>query len=205
MNLHDFGDGSNVFFTSDTHFYHENIIKFCKRPYDNVLMMNEALIKNWNDKVGKNDIVFHLGDFCWGGSPKWREILEQLNGHIYLIRGNHDDKNLKDNVSQYFKHITYQMKIKIDKHEVYLNHYPFLCYHGFNRLDIFALHGHVHHSIGGTGIDEERLVYEFSNQYDVGVDANNYAPISWEELKIRVNKQIQLNLNMMQLDELNKI
>ena len=60
-------DGSNIFFTSDSHFGHENIIRFCKRPFNSVREMNEELIHRWNSKVRPNDIVFHLGDFCWGG------------------------------------------------------------------------------------------------------------------------------------------
>lgn len=58
-------DGSKVYFTSDTHFYHSNIIDFCKRPFKNVEDMNETLIENWNRVVGQDDIVFHLGDFAW--------------------------------------------------------------------------------------------------------------------------------------------
>ena len=55
-------DGSKVFFTSDTHFYHGNIIRFCNRPFKDVDMMNETIISNWNNTVGQDDIVFHLGD-----------------------------------------------------------------------------------------------------------------------------------------------
>lgn len=51
-------DGSKVFFTSDTHFYHGNIIRFCNRPFKDVEMMNETIISNWNDTVGQDDIVF---------------------------------------------------------------------------------------------------------------------------------------------------
>ena len=61
-------DGNKVFFTSDTHFYHGNIIRFCNRPFKSVEMMNETIISNWNNTVGQDDIVFHLGDFCLGGS-----------------------------------------------------------------------------------------------------------------------------------------
>lgn len=85
----DFGDGSGVFFTSDSHFCHESIIHMTNRPFTNAEEMNNALIKNWNNVVGKNDIVFHLGDFCFGTPSKWKSILEQLNGNIYLIVGNH--------------------------------------------------------------------------------------------------------------------
>ena len=88
-------DGSKVFFTSDTHFYHGNIIRFCNRPFKDVEMMNETIISNWNNTVGQDGIVFHLGDFCLGGSAEWSKILDRLNGKIYLIMGNHDLKNIR--------------------------------------------------------------------------------------------------------------
>lgn len=88
-------DGSKVFFTSDTHFYHGNIIRFCNRPFKDMEMMNETIISNWNNTVGQDDIVFHLGDFCLGGSAEWTKILDRLNGKIYLIMGNHDLKNIR--------------------------------------------------------------------------------------------------------------
>lgn len=71
-------DGSKVFFTSDTHFYHGNIIRFCNRPFEDVEMMNETIISNWNNTVGLDDTVFHLGDFCLGGSAEWTKILDRL-------------------------------------------------------------------------------------------------------------------------------
>ena len=98
-------DGSKVYFTSDTHFYHSNIIGFCKRPFKNVEDMNETLIENWNRVVGQDDIVFHLGDFCLGGSHEWTKILNRLNGKIYLILGNHDLKNIRQGYAS-----------RIDKH-----------------------------------------------------------------------------------------
>ena len=85
-------DGNKVYFTSDTHFGHENIIKWCRRPYSSVEEMNEKLIENWNSVVGPDDIVFHLGDFAFGGSGLWKEVLSRLNGKKYLIIGNHDEK-----------------------------------------------------------------------------------------------------------------
>ena len=78
-------DGSRVFFTSDTHFNHTNIIRFCDRPFGSTEEMNEKLIGNWNSVVGPDDIVFHLGDFCLGGSAEWTKVLDRLNGKIYLI------------------------------------------------------------------------------------------------------------------------
>ena len=67
-------DGSRVFFTSDTHFNHTNIIRFCNRPFKDVTHMNETIIANWNSVVGPDDIIFHLGDFCLGGSAEWKNI-----------------------------------------------------------------------------------------------------------------------------------
>lgn len=82
-------DPNKIFFTSDTHFGHANIIKFCKRPFLNVDDMNEALVENWNKVVPEDGIVFHLGDFAFGGSNVWNEITPRLNGQIHLILGNH--------------------------------------------------------------------------------------------------------------------
>ena len=86
--------------------------------------MNETIISNWNRVVGPEDIVFHLGDFCLGGSAEWINILNRLNGIIYLISGNHDIKNLRQNYSKYFEQITMQMYIEVDKQKIYLNHCP---------------------------------------------------------------------------------
>lgn len=116
-------DGSKVFFTSDTHFYHGNIIRFCNRPFEDVEMMNETIISNWNNTVGLDDTVFHLGDFCLGGSAEWTKILDRLNGKIYLILGNHDLKNLRQGYVDRFEHVTMQMHIEVDKQKIYLNHY----------------------------------------------------------------------------------
>ena len=78
-------NGSGVFFTSDTHFNHTNIIRFCSRPFKDVEHMNETLIANWNRVVGPDNIVFHLGDFCLGGSA------EELEAELYKIfRTDHD-------------------------------------------------------------------------------------------------------------------
>ena len=86
-----FSRKDRIFFTADTHWGHRNIIRYCQRPFADVDEMNEALITNWNSTIGKDDIVFHLGDFAMGGSAEWCRLLERLNGRIYLILGNHED------------------------------------------------------------------------------------------------------------------
>jgi calcineurin-like phosphoesterase family protein len=183
-------DGDRVFFTSDTHFYHSNIINFCGRPFKNVEVMNETLIANWNSVVGPDDIVFHLGDFCLGGSAEWTNILNRLNGKIYLIVGNHDIKNLRQGYYSLFEHIAMQMHIEVGKQKIYLNHCPFLCYGGAYR-DTWQLFGHVHTSKQNTGIDAPRLHMLFPTQYDVGVDNNNFTPVSFEQVKRIIEIQVE--------------
>ena len=188
-------DGTKVYFTSDTHFNHANIIGFCSRPFKNVNEMNETLITNWNRVVGVDDIVFHLGDFCLGGSAEWTNVLNRLNGKIYLIVGNHDMKNLRQSYYDRFEEIVMQKHIEIGKQKIYLNHCPFLCYGGAYK-DTWQLFGHVHTSKNNTGKDASRLNMLFPTQYDVGVDNNNFTPVSFDQVKAIIQKQVeQFNKN----------
>ena len=155
-----------------------------------VFHMNETIIANWNSVVGPDDIIFHLGDFCLGGSAEWINVLNRLNGKIYLIAGNHDIKNLRQNYTKYFEQITMQMHIEVDKQKIYLSHCPFLCYGGAYR-DTWQLFGHVHTSRYNTGKDVPRLKMLFPTQYDVGVDNNNFTPVSYAQVKMIIEKQIE--------------
>ena len=182
-----------TFFTSDTHFGHANIIRLCNRPFKDVEEMNEKLIENWNKVVPEDGTVFHLGDFAFGGSTLWNSIIPRLNGQIYLIIGNHDRKNLRQGYMDKFVAVIPQMQIQIEKRSIYLNHYPFLCYGGSYRNEedtVWQLFGHVHSGPASSGLDCDRLVHLFPYQYDVGVDNNNYTPISWEEVKKKIQHQI---------------
>lgn len=185
-----------IFFTSDLHFGHRNILNFCNRPWSTVEEMNEGLIENWNSVVGKDDIVFDLGDFAFAPNSKWREVLSRLNGTHYLILGNHDVSRWPgDKVMELFAGVYNQLYLKIDnQHHVYLNHYPFLCYGGAWRNPenaVIQLFGHVHSGPASSGKDSDRLVNLFPYQYDVGVDNNNYYPVSWEEVKSIISNQVQ--------------
>lgn len=189
-NVFKIDDSSKLFLTSDFHAYHENIIKFCDRPFENKQIMTEILINNWNSTVNPDDIVFHLGDFCWSGS--WNPILEQLNGKKYFILGNHCRKNFKDSYLKHIEGIYEQMTLLINNKIVYLNHFPFLCF----PEDHIQCFGHVHLSkTKNTGKDFKRCQYLLPNQYDVGVDFNNYAPVSWNKIYERIQFQIDNNVN----------
>ena len=134
----------SIYFTSDLHLRHKNILQFEQRPFESVEEMNQGLIDIWNKTIKKNDTVYNLGDFCFGSYDKWVEILEQLNGEIHHIKGNHDSsgtlKKLYEN--GYLKEV-YMVGhyMKTRKHVLHLTHYPIEI--GI-RPRLWSLHGHIH-------------------------------------------------------------
>ena len=187
-------DGSKIFFTSDTNFFHENILRFCNRPFTNIEEMNKELIKRWNDKVPEDGIVYHLGDFGFGTTSKLVYILRQLNGEIHLITGNHDRKQLKDRVFESsFASVIQQRYIYVEGQAIYLNHCPLLCFDGvYRQHKTWQLFGHVHSGPNSMdGLDIARLEMLFPTQYDVGVDNNNFAPVSFYEVREIINKKLE--------------
>ena len=87
-------EAKHIWVTSDTHFNHANIIKYCNRPFSSVEEMNEPIIANWNKVVSQGDTVYHLGDFALGNKSLIPDFLERLNGHISFIMGNHDNLDI---------------------------------------------------------------------------------------------------------------
>ena len=191
MRIDNIFHGWNTWFTADTHFYDKNIIRRGYRPFDTVEEMNSELVRRWNETVPESGIVFHLGDFSQGGCREWRTILSKLHGHIYLIRGNHD--NLTKRMMVYnktFVRVLPQMNILIDGQKIILNHYPFLFYCG--ELDnVWQLFGHIHSGPNEKhGFDLPRLNLLFPFQYDVGVDNNGFRPVSFQEVKEKISSQV---------------
>jgi calcineurin-like phosphoesterase family protein len=190
-----------VWLSSDTHWSHGNILKYCNRPFETVEEMNQALIDNWNSVVGKDDHVYHLGDFCFGNVEKWNSILKPgvLNGNIHLILGNHDIPRIfKENIHrERFCEIAYQKMLLVDGWTIFLNHFPFLDFSNSIDYKIIALCGHVHYNgtTTGTLTDEKLKLFQW-NQYDVGVDNNNYTPISLEKVFEKIKFQRDNDVNM---------
>jgi len=172
-----------TFYTADTHFDHENIIRYCKRPFCSVDRMNKALVRNWNERVKPSDIVIHAGDFCFRNSPggkpgeggltKAAEWASRLNGHITFIRGNHDTNNgLRTHIQS--------LSMYIGKQPVGITHRP-------KDIDLkYDLYfvGHVHDNwkfkkikttdhLGG-----KRTIYVVN----VGVDVWDFRPHTWNEI-----------------------
>ena len=85
---------SRLFGIGDTHFHHENIITYCRRPFRSAAEMNEVLIENWNKAVDDKDIVLHFGDWLLGTTEQMFENIQRLKGKKYLIKGNHDPQSI---------------------------------------------------------------------------------------------------------------
>lgn len=100
--------------------------------------MNETIITNWNNVVGPDDVIFHLGDFCLGGAEEWNKFLDRLNGRIYLVLGNHDLKNIRQGFINRFEHVAMSMCIQVGKKKIYLNHFPYLCWRDRSILSQYA-------------------------------------------------------------------
>lgn len=185
-----------VYFTSDTHFGHKNILEFCNRPWVTVEEMNEGLIANWNSVVRENDIVFHLGDVQLGGGNELLDnILPRLNGHIILILGNHDIKNLKSRHLDLLDDAFEQLTINIDGTHCVLSHCP-SGLPGKDPQHQFNLHGHLHSK---NNVPQENCSVELKeNHYDVGVDNNNYTPISFDSIKKIIYSRLNINNNAIQ-------
>lgn len=166
------------YFIADTHFRHESVIEMCNRPFANVDEMDEALIRNWNHKVKKQDEVYILGDFLYKGTAEDAiHILRQLNGKKYLIRGNHE-KYLKssDFDLSLFEWVKDYYSFKENKQQWVLFHYPILEWEGYFRNSIL-LYGHVHNNCSEYFSDLLGV-----RAVNVGVDMIDFTPISQQEI-----------------------
>lgn len=185
-------DKDKLFFTSDLHAHHSGIIQYCNRPFQSVEEMDETLIINWNNVVPKDGIVFVLGDFAMTSQINYiKSFVEKLNGTIYLIYGNHDYQNRLDRqvikdifgnrVMDVAELIIKDSELESGHCNLFISHYP----HMYWRKGSFHLHGHVH---SGPATDTSEKVPFHPMRYDVGVDNNDFTPVSYEQIKIIFTK-----------------
>ena len=151
------------YYISDLHFYHKGMNESMDcRGFSSVEEMNEAMIERWNSKVKRQDEVVILGDLSFGTAEETNQLLERLNGKLYLIYGNHDRYvNAKGFNAFRFKWIKPYAELSDDKRKVILCHYPVFCYNGQYKMDeegnpkSYMLYGHVHNS------EDEVLINRF--------------------------------------------
>ena len=181
----------NVFFTSDLHFGHENVLRFDSRPWRTVEEMDEELIRRWNNKVAPGDIVYVLGDLIWktldGDAPA---LLKRLNGQIILIKGNHDRfvkngaaKKCLSGVKDY-DDISVTLQDGTTRRCI-LSHYFIPMYNG-HRYNAIHLHGHSHNTEEAK--EELEIAAELNRRgykneiYNVGCMHWNYEPVTLDEI-----------------------
>jgi calcineurin-like phosphoesterase family protein len=164
----------STFLTADTHFGHPLMLTACNRPYANVHEMNEALVRYWNSVVHPKDTVWHLGDFSMKlDNREMAEIFYALNGRKHLIIGNHDvlkDGGILPGLERLgWESISHAAEIKHDGQRIMLSHYAGWTWNAAHK-GAFQAFGHSHGDLVGL-----------PGSIDVGVDAQEYAPISAEE------------------------
>lgn len=150
----------STYFISDQHYHHRKVLDFEDRPFDTLEEMHQGLIEAHNNVVNKTDIVYMLGDFCFGNHHKWVEILNQLRGKVILIKGNHDKMKIINRVMRdgYLDEIhTVGASLKADGFTLNMTHYPMDI---GNRPRNFSIHGHLH--------GHPSRMY---NQINIGVDS----------------------------------
>jgi len=179
-----------IWFTSDEHYGHENIIKFCNRPFKDVQEQTEEMIRRHNEVVQDGDEVYHLGDMFWDipTTQAWK-IRDRLKANHKYIWGNHE-KGMKraysgkQSAKWNFEFLGDLHTLKPDlKPSITLCHYSMRTWPQSHRGS-YHLYGHTHGVLQGHGLS-----------MDVGVDANNFYPISIDEVHRKMQEKARtLNL-----------
>lgn len=186
--------GQRLFFTSDTHYGHNNICRGTTRwtdandltrDFETLDQMNDRIVEGINSKVGENDVLFHLGDWSFGGFDKIAEFRNRINcKNIHIVLGNHDHhiqrnkediRSLFSSVNEYVYLIVRQEGKQMTKLGTFvLMHYPITSWNNMNE-GVIHLHGHVHFP--------NQIRVGKGKTMDVGMDGNGLDPISLEEVK----------------------
>ena len=195
-----------IFFSSDQHFGHRNVVKFCNRPYDDEKVMGRAFIDNWNSVVGPEDIVVTMGDFFWfNDSHSIKKVVNQLNGTIYIVLGNHDKREsfrrcdpekliILDGISHIFLRCEDENRWYEKTFEIVCSHYPLMTWSHRDRgaINVF---GHIHSGWLRSGDDyDQNLPLWKGQQLDVGVDNQNFTPVSFEDVLAQLADDLRRKL-----------
>lgn len=198
-----------VFFTSDLHFGHKNILNFCQRPFEDIKDMELKMISYWNKVVSDKDIVFVLGDTFWFNDRKaMKRILKQLNGsQIYMILGNHCDPRVYERLKseeiigdriQLLSDVATLYLREYNPNnpenptllsEIVLSHYPLMTWSHRDKGAI-NLFGHIHSGPNTLCTVDQDLPLWKGKQYDVGADNNNYTPIEYNKILSKLKEDL---------------
>lgn len=181
-------------FTSDLHFGHARVLEYSRRPFRTADEMDEALVKNWNARVGPGDQVHLLGDVSFHKPGRTLALLSRLNGSIGLVRGNHD-KRMTEEVLARFAYVKDIHTVKVDDPDardswseegkssgvqrIVLCHYALRVWER-SHYGAWHLYGHSHGSL---------KEFDWSLSLDVGVDCHGYAPVSYDTIKALMSRK----------------
>lgn len=176
---------SNIWLTSDTHLGHDKEFVWGVRGFKNVYEMNEAIIERWNKVVGKDDIVYHLGDVMLGNNETGLKLLKQLKGKIYLALGNHDTDTRVELYKDCYNvaDVQFGYRIKAGKKILLLTHYPQLVANHDDPKPVYSIHGHTH---------SENRWSDVPHTYNVNMDAHTCTPVALEDIihEIDIHKSL---------------
>lgn len=163
-----------IFFVADEHYGHGNIIKFCDRPFDNIMDHDETMISNHNEVIGPNDTVIHGGDTSWRSVDRTIEIIKRLDGKHIMLKGSHDKviEKISRREPNLFEYAGYMYELVAhNKYHITVCHY---CMRTWPRSHYNSWHcfAHSHCKLNPIG-----------KSHDIGVDCNNFYPISFDQLK----------------------
>jgi calcineurin-like phosphoesterase family protein len=183
------------YFISDPHFFHENVIRFDKRPFTCIEQMNAQMRDWWNNTVSEKDRVYILGDFIWlqPSDPEYIKFTKSLNGKKVLIKGNHDNvEKFSSELKNCFEDIKSRKEIKLNKKRIIMDHYPLMMYRHDTDSNVFHFHGHTHITGEQDYVEKwtRQLVFNHSSGQPTGQIINvgcmmpymNYIPRTFEEI-----------------------
>lgn len=168
-----------IYYTSDLHLGHANVIRHCDRPFADADEMDAALIKNWNDRVHRNDTVYIVGDFLFRAKRPAEEYLYVLKGKKHLIVGNHDKYWMKKvDLSTWFESVSPLLFVTDSGRTATLCHYPMMTWPGMGKGG-FMVYGHIHNN---TDADYWPLIASRDLMLNAGADINGFAPVTLDEM-----------------------
>lgn len=211
-------DPEKIWFSSDWHLSHNNILKFDNRPFNTIEEHDDAIIKNINDTIPADGILFFLGDFTFKDWKQAVEFRERINCQIAFVTGNHDlffEKMPANEQQRHFLFVKPLTTIKVKDEtlkdgfrRVVLCHYPIYSWNHKYRMS-YMIHGHTHHNLKpmytntfiaeklktAEGIEELKVLMQektspFGLMLDVGCNGHNYMPLSWKEIQAIMNTKI---------------
>ena len=168
-----------IYYTSDLHLGHANVIHHCSRPFADVDEMDRVLIDNWNRVVNHSDTVYIVGDFVFRAEQSAEEYLSVLKGKKHLIIGNHDKHWMKKtDLNKWFESVTPMLFITDNGKPVTLCHYPMMTWPDISKGG-YMVYGHIHNN---TDADYWQLIAANNHMLNAGVDINAFAPVTIEEM-----------------------